>query len=257
MKFFTLNILFFFSAFSAFCGEIQIKGVYQGKNVFVQNPYNVERKEFCTREVYVNGVKVLSSIRNSAYSINLSNLEMGAPVNIKIVYSDDCAPRIINPYVLQSDENYTFNHLAVEEKQINWILNEDVLAGRFIIEKYTENYWKPVASTPVVLNEKNYKTSIEPFLENGTNKFRIKYLSPKEQVFISKNIELKISLELTSISQDLSNKILLSKETTYEIIDEEGNKIKDGKGKEIAISNLNPGVYYINYDNRSEKFLKK
>jgi hypothetical protein len=257
MRFSILSILNLFLIYSSFGGEIEINGVYQGKNVFVQNPYNVDKKEFCTKEVYLNDQKILSSVKNSAYAINLSNLEIGSPVNIKIIYNDDCAPRIINPYVLQNSEKYTIENLAVTEKDINWSIREDVLSGRFIVEKYTENYWKPITTTPVTINEKVYKASIGSFLTNGNNKFRIKYLSPKEQVFISQNIEHDVALELTSIAKEESDMLLLSKETTYEIIDQDGNKIKDGRGKEIAISNLNPGVYYINYDNRSEKFLKK
>lgn len=257
MKNYILNIFLFFLVFSASAGEIEIKGVYQGKNVFVQNPYNVEKKEFCTKEVYLNDVKILSAIRNSAFSINLSNLEIGSSVHIKIVYSEDCQPRIINPYVLQGAENYTFNAVAVADQIIKWSLNEPVLSGRFIIEKYSENYWKPVTTAAVVLNEKEYSVTLAPFIQNGTNKFRIKYLSPKEQVFISKNIEYYSAAQQISLNNDTSNRILLSKETSYEIIDADGNKIRDGKGKEIAISNLHPGTYYLNYENKSEKFLKK
>jgi hypothetical protein len=257
MKFFTINVLFFFTTFLSFGGEITIKGVYQGKNVYVQNPYNVEQKEFCTEEVYLNNVKVLSSIRNSAFTINLSNLELGTSVEIRIKYKADCSPKIVNAYVLQNNSKYSVENLAIADKEMSWELSEEVLGGKFIIEKYTENYWKPVSTSPIVLNQKNYKAAIGQHFTNGTNKFRVKYLSPKEEVSISNNIDYEVMDENAILSLDASNKIRLSKETSYEIIDEEGNKIRDGKGSEIGIANLDPGVYYINYENKSEKFLKK
>jgi hypothetical protein len=235
----------------------QIKGVYQGKNVYVQNPYNAAQKEFCTEEVYLNDVKILSSLKNSAFTINLSNLEIGTPVEIRIRYKGDCSPKIVNAYVLQGDSKFTFENLAIIDKEINWNLKEDVLGGRFIIEKYTDNYWKPVTTSPIVLNQKNYKVSIGQYFTNGTNKFRVKYLSANEEVSISNNINYEVMDENSILSLDASNKIRLSKETSYEIIDEDGNKIQNGKGREIGIGNLDPGTYYINYENKSEKFLKK
>jgi hypothetical protein len=257
MKFLVLNFLFSIVSLLSFGGELTIKGVYQGKNVYVQNPYNVEQKEFCTEEVYLNNVKVLSSIRNSAFTINLSNLEIGTPVEIRIKYKADCSPKVVNAYVLQSNSKYTFENLAIVDKEINWELKEDVLGGRFIIEKYTENYWKPISTSQIILNQKQYKVAVAQYFTNGTNKFRVKYLSPTEEVSISNNLDYEVMDENAILSLDASNKIRLSKEASYEIIDEDGNKIQDGKGREIGIANLDPGVYYINYENKSEKFLKK
>lgn len=238
--------------------ELSISGFYQGKNLYVQNPLSADKKLFCTNEVFVNEKMVLSQIKNSAYTINLSHLENGSPVTIKITYKNDCAPKIINAFVLQkSNQNYTFQSVQIKDNLILWSLKEEVISGRFIIEKYTENYWKPIGTTPISFEKKEYTQNIERYLSEGINKFRVKYLSPDEQVFVSSNISHEFLGESVTFSLTSSNKILLSKESPYEIMDAEGNLIKDGKGNEIAISTLHPGIYYINYANKSEKFRKE
>jgi hypothetical protein len=45
-------------------------------------------------------------------------------------------------------------------------------------------------------------------------------------------------------------------ETKYEIYDAYGNIVKKGVGSEVDCSNLKKGAYYINYDNKNEKFIK-
>ncbi|NJM94225.1 MAG: T9SS C-terminal target domain-containing protein, partial [Cytophagales bacterium] len=87
---------FFFFLFLPSCflwaGELVIAGVYQGKNVYVQNPFTWDMKNFCTREVYVNDKLVLSNPKASAYEINLSAFQVNQPVVIKIIHENNCAP---------------------------------------------------------------------------------------------------------------------------------------------------------------------
>src|SRR5690606_425485 len=45
-------------------------------------------------------------------------------------------------------------------------------------------------------------------------------------------------------------------ETKYEIYDAYGNIVKKGVGTEVDCSNLKKGAYYINYDNKNEKFIR-
>ncbi|HYG38487.1 MAG TPA: T9SS type A sorting domain-containing protein [Cytophagales bacterium] len=243
---------------SVFGGEIFVSGVYQGKNLYVQNPFSPDKKQFCTDEVFVNDIRVLSEIKHSAFTINLSHLQKGAEVEIKITYKNDCAPKIVNAFVLQKPgQHYTFNPVTIQNNAIYWSLKESVIAGRFIIEKYTDNFWKPIATTPVNIETTKYHQNLESYFSAGTNKFRVKYMSPEEKVYISSNISHESEGEAITFLLTSSNKILLSKESPYEIIDADGNKIKDGRSNEIQISHLNPGIYYINYSNKSEKFLKK
>ena len=43
----------------------------------------------------------------------------------------------------------------------------------------------------------------------------------------------------------------------YEIFDQFGNIVKRGYASTIDAANLTKGVYYLNYDNKMESFIKK
>jgi hypothetical protein len=53
------------------------------------------------------------------------------------------------------------------------------------------------------------------------------------------------------------DKITLSRESDYTVVDAYGNQIANGKGVEIDLINLKEGLYFLYVDNREEKFVKK
>ena len=55
----------------------------------------------------------------------------------------------------------------------------------------------------------------------------------------------------------VDDKITLSRETDYSVVDSYGNQITKGKGKEITLNNLKAGLYFLYVDNREERFVKK
>ena len=44
--------------------------------------------------------------------------------------------------------------------------------------------------------------------------------------------------------------------TKFEVYDAFGNLLKIGSGRSVDCRNIVNGIYYINYDNKSEKFIK-
>ena len=46
-------------------------------------------------------------------------------------------------------------------------------------------------------------------------------------------------------------------ETLYEIYDTYGNLVKKGFGKNIGVTNLKKGLYYINYDSKTGEVVNK
>jgi len=46
-------------------------------------------------------------------------------------------------------------------------------------------------------------------------------------------------------------------ETMFEIYDSYGNIVKKGFASKVDASNLSKGIYYLNYDNKTDKFVKK
>ena len=75
---------FFFSA--SLFAALSVEGTYQGKNLYVQNPFSGSGVGFCVIAVYVNGDVTTDQVNSSAFEIDFSNLSLkvGEPVTVKI-----------------------------------------------------------------------------------------------------------------------------------------------------------------------------
>jgi hypothetical protein len=241
-------------------GILTLTGVYQEKNLYVQNPFTGNMKDFCTNDVYVNDKLVMSNIQSSAYEIDLSHLKPGDPVTIKITHKDDCKPKILNPQVIKATSSFSFNSFHVEKDKIIWITKGEKDKGRHFIEHFVNNSWvivKEVAAkgSPII------NSYSEPVMSHhsGLNKYRIKYLENDGQVFYSQVIEYVSDLPpIEFFPKRVTDKIYLQpREADFEVLDAYGNVVKKGHGKEINMADLGTGVYYLNVDNQTFKLFKK
>src|SRR5437868_2524545 len=76
---------------------IILEGNYQGKNLYVQNPYGSGGVGFCVTEVLVNGNIATDEIASSAFEIDFKphKLVVGDKVEIKIKHKEDCKPKVL------------------------------------------------------------------------------------------------------------------------------------------------------------------
>ncbi|MCB0477976.1 MAG: hypothetical protein KDC84_07425 [Crocinitomicaceae bacterium] len=86
----------------SFRGFLEIEGFYQGKDLFVQNPYT-ETNELCAYKILLNGQDVSDSIELHATAFQIDfkklGLSIGDSVNLKIYHHPDCLPKILNSEV--------------------------------------------------------------------------------------------------------------------------------------------------------------
>ena len=66
-----LVLSFGFSKVSAQGGVIILEGNYQGKNLYIQNPFGSNGVGFCVSEVKVNGNITTDEINSSAFEIDM------------------------------------------------------------------------------------------------------------------------------------------------------------------------------------------
>ena len=80
------TLLIIASSSIAMAGTIILEGNYQGKSIYVQNPFSGTGVGFCTYEVKVNGKVTTDEINSSAFEIDLANfqLEIGSELTIQI-----------------------------------------------------------------------------------------------------------------------------------------------------------------------------
>jgi hypothetical protein len=253
-----LPFLVFISQVNA--GILELSGVYQGKNLYVQNPFAGNMKDFCTNEVFVNDQKVMTAIVSSAYEIDLSHLKLHEAVKVRITHKDDCKPKVLNPQVIRPSSSFQFSSFNVDKDHLFWASKGEKPRGKFYIEQFVNNRW-------IVVKELTGKES--PILNNydaisshhsGLNKYRVKYLENDGQVFYSSVVEFTSDLPALDVyPKRVSDKVYFnpSREANYEVLDAYGNVVKKGKGKEIIMSDLGSGVYYVDADNKTFKIFKK
>lgn len=90
-------------------GIIILEGNYQGKNLYVQNPYgNSAGVGFCVTEVLVNGNITTDETNSSAFEIDMKShkLNIGDKVEIKIKHKEGCKPKVLNPEVLKPKSTF-------------------------------------------------------------------------------------------------------------------------------------------------------
>ncbi|WP_448528794.1 T9SS C-terminal target domain-containing protein [Raineya sp.] len=255
---FSLTLWFLMQSFIAFSQELVVKGTYQGKNVYIHNPLTADQRTFCIQSVYLNGNVVIKSPRTSSFEVNLSSLAIGSAVEIKIIHSEGCKPKIINPWVLKGQGNFKFTSVSADEKSLTWSVEGETANSVYYIERMVNNNWTNV-TTLQAQNPQNTNTYTLPISHNvGLNKYRIKHQERSGQITYSNVLDYSFTQGMVKFyPRNVSNKIYFTAVVSYEISNTKKEVLKKGKGKEVDVSNLSRGVYYVSFDNRTEQFLKK
>ena len=241
-------------------GELVIKGSYTGKNLFVQNPFIPEKNVFCTKQVLVNDRVVFDNPKVSAFSIDLSYLKIGDLVVVRIMYYEGCEPKIVNPHVLSlTKAGFSFLNAQANNNTIEWKTKGELPGGSFVIEQLDITKGWIIYSELSGKGDQLYNQySIAPSHYPGENKYRIKFVDSQDNEFYSVQFAFTSTDDpITFTPTTVITKITLSRATTYTITDMNGNEIRSGSGKEIIVQDLRPGLYFLNIENRAERFIKK
>ena len=240
-------------------GEIVLFGEYQGKDVFVQNPYHRVASTFCTTAVYVNDRLVLDGPKVSAFKIDLSYLKVKDLVVIRIEHLEGCRPTIINPQVLQPVEDFKFLSTEVDNNSIRWITAGEREEGAFEIEKWHEgDQWQVIHKINAKRGLRDNLYAVPAQHTRGENQYRVKYEGKSGYLEYSLEVYYTHTDSLITFQpQIVTTRITLSDSTGYQVVDFLGRVIKKGQGREIMLAELKPGEYYLEIQNRREKFIKR
>ncbi len=256
-----LIFIFILASLYGQSADIVLKGVYQGKNIYVMNPFSSSGVGFCVFEVRVNGELSTDEINSSAFEIDLSvfQLKKGDKVEIKIKHKDGCRPKIINPEVLKPQSTFMAKYMKVSrEGVLSWKTTNESGSLPFIIEQFRWNKWIKVAKVDGkgTASENQYSIKVNPHA--GNNRFRIKQIDYTNKPRYSKEIRYRsMSKPVTYSPSKPSNQINFSEETMYEIYDYYGNLVDKGIKARVDISGLSKGEYFLNYGTKTVTFKKK
>ena len=244
-------------------GELVLEGVYQGRDLYVRNPFAEDGVGFCVFEVEVNGKVTSDEVNSSAFALDMSilGLEEGDPVTIKLKHRKECRPGILNPEAIKPRSTFEITQMELTPQgRLSW--TSELESGRLVyaIEQFKWNKWVKVGEVMGNGTRGTHTYQFELDLHSGVNRVRLRQTdhtnkprySPEREV-VNPNIA-KVTFEPRKVEGVLR----FSAETSYEIFDEYGNLVKRGRGRSIDTTHLEPGTYYLNYDNSfGEKFVRK
>ncbi len=247
-------------------GVIILEGNYQGKNLYVQNPFGAGGVGFCVTEVLVNGNITTDEINSSAFEVDFKphKLNIGEKVEIKIKHKEDCKPKVLNPEVLKPKSTFEVISMTIDKDgTVKWSTKSETGKLAFAVEQFRWNKWVKVGETDGVgtPGTNNYTFKITP--HSGKNQVRVRQTDYSGQPRLSKPVDFmsdepdvtfapaKVSKDISFVANDKP------KETMYEIYDQYGNVVKRGFGSMVDASNLAKGGYFLNYDNKMGEFIKK
>jgi hypothetical protein len=262
--YFSILFIFLFVSEINFAGEIEIKGIYKGENLYVENPYAEVGVGFCVTEVLINDFTSTDEINSSFFEIDLSiyGFTFGELIKVTIRHKDGCTPRVLNKDVLLPFSTFKIKDMEVhKEGYIEFTTFNEKGSLPFIIEQYRWNKWVRAGSITGKGTESLNRYRVSVNLHSGTNKFRIKQTGGKQKPNYSQSVEFLYDVDEVSFIPGnmgkVSDKIFFSSFTQYEIYDYYGKRLAHGSAHDIDVTDLNSGTYFLNYDNKTEMFIKK
>lgn len=262
VKFLLLLAILAFPAGAFAQGVLILEGNYQGKNIYVQNPFAGSGVGFCVYEVTVNGEISTDEWASSAFEIDFTafQLNIGDAVVVKIKHKNNCRPKVLNPQVLKPKSTFEVTNMKItKDGTLQWGTVKESGKLDFIVEQYRWNKWVKVGEvagkgTP---SDNTYEFKVTP--HSGENQFRVKqvdYTGKPRYSTVKKHRDPSIP-EVTFNPKRVSKEIIFSGETLYEIYDQFGNIVKRGYTDKVPCENLKKGIYYLNFDNKTDNFIKK
>lgn len=259
-----IHLLFAVAAgLAAHAGELVLEGNYQGKNLFIQNPFSEAGVGFCVFEVTVNGQIATDEINSSAFELDMENfdLALGDKVIVIVKHKDGCTPVILNPEVLKPKSTFDIVQQSIgSDGTYSWTTSNETGELPFIVEQKRWNKWVKVGEvmgkgTP---GENTYSFQVTP--HSGENIFRVKQIDMSKRSRFSEPVKYSehSAPAVTWSPEKAKDEIIFSSPTLYEIYDQYGNIVKRGHADRIDVSNLKKDLYYLNYDNKmGETFIKR
>lgn len=242
--------------------QITVKGIYQGENLDILNPFGPNGIDFCVTKVTVNGEQTEDAINSSAFEVDLEayNFRFGDSVTVVINHKPACQPTVLNFCDLQPKSTFKVLKLRYDEinKILHWTTQGEISSLAFIVEQFKWKKWVKIAEVQGkgTVQKHSYSVKFKP--HSGKNRVRIKQIDCSKvprysQELIYRSLSPTVSFSPAKPKKDIK----FSAETDYEIYDFYGQLVLKGRGETVDISKFKKGDYFLNYDKSTAIFHKK
>ncbi|MFY0627275.1 MAG: hypothetical protein JXR07_13325 [Reichenbachiella sp.] len=238
--------------------EINLTGVFIGKGLYIQNPYNADSGQFCIQEIKINDKDAKANLRLTAINIPFTGFDLYTPVSVSIIHGDSCKPRIVNPDAILYHSAFKFDSLVINDSIMHWYTKGDKAGAKYFIEKLDVDRWDVVKELRSKGRFQGAQYVYFPEHDDGGNKYRIKYKLPNGRYLYSMELEHYHYPEGVSFSPRVVKDVInLSRIARYEIMNIDGEVILQGESKKIPLRLLAPGNYSIIIEGDEDTFIKK
>lgn len=257
--------MFFHTAVYSQDQLLSISGYYEGMNLFVSNPLKSDGYGYCINKVLVNGNVLPASIQTDHFEIDLQlfNLKKGDEVFVELDHGDGCSPRFVNPEVLLPFSTFEITNIyANEYGKISWSTKNESGSLPFHVEQYKWGRWVEAAEVLGGGMKASNSYSIEIVPHSGYNKIRVAQVDNTGQRRTSKTIGFTSHVtRVTKTPAKVKDYVYFKSsgkrvKTKYEVYDAFGNLLKKGFDDVVDCKEILNGIYFINFDNKTEKFIK-
>ncbi|MCI5057244.1 MAG: hypothetical protein MRY83_14110 [Flavobacteriales bacterium] len=233
---------------------ILLNGVYQGKDLYVQNPFSESQIGKCIEKILVNGQE---TNLEEGFIVDLTQSKMGSPLQIFILHEKGCTPKLLNNNVILPQSTFQIESISLDSMgNLKWISKNETGLLVYAIEQFKWNRWVEIDKVKEQGTDKNhYHRKVK--LTSGKNIVRLKQTDNDSIPRYSDTLEVITSKPPVKLeSHKIKKNIKFSQETPYELFDSHGDLVKKGMGNTVDCINLKKGDYYLNYD-RSTVSIKK
>ena len=239
-----------------------VKTIYQGKNMFVNNPMlDTIGINYCIENVLINNKDYnFSPKRTSVIALLLENLEleMGDSLTIKIVHKSDCTPIVVNPEVMEQLCFFEIVSSNLTNDILTFSTHNETKANLFYLEEYRMDRWREIGIIQGKggneTNYRTYKTKVVPY--SGTNFYRVYQNDFYGDKYYSETMKFVVPNRPIKINELDGNHIKFNMETTFSIIDIVGTELIHGTNDVVDITELKKGKYFACFENSYASFKK-
>ncbi len=241
--------------------KLIVEGEYHEKNLYVNNPMSEAGVGFCVNEVRVNGDITTDEWNSSAFEVDLSqfDLETGDEVLVEIEHKSGCKPKVLNPDVLKPRATFKVKDIEMTDDGIlKWTTTNEQGKLPFKIQQFKWNKWVTVGEVQGKGTPGEHTYTFETIPVSGRNRFRVKQEGMDGNERSSPAAEYQSNKkEVEYEAKQDQEKIVFTRETSFELYNMYGELVKKGYGKELDISNFKKGTYYMNFGSKTVEFKKR
>ena len=255
------TLLLLLLSIASFAGVFVYEGVYQGRDLYVKNPFASDGVGFCVFEVKVNGEVTTDEVNSSAFAIDLSlfDFNMGDPVEIVIRTKEDCEPRVINPKDILPRSTFELASMNLEaDGSLSFATRNESGELPFVVEHFKWNKWTVVAGVEgkgAHEGENQYRVDVP--LHSGENTFRIRQDGPEGSRISERQSMNSTQPAISIVDEKVFDTLKFSEQTAYEVFDPYGVLKAKGVGDSVDARSWKKGTYYVNFDNRFGALINK